>query len=161
MLQTLITTFLIAITPIGELRAAIPFAIYQGLHPLAAYGVAVIGNMIPIMPLLWFLPWFERIAERKMFEADNAPNKSFTYNLHRAYRWLKKRTERKHSARFKKLGAIALVAFVAIPLPLTGAWSRALASYSFNIPKRIAFFLIFLGVLIAGAIMLFTSVSIL
>ena len=149
MTQTLINVFFIAMTPIGELRAAIPYGIYHLLHPLAVYLVAIAGNMVPVAFLLLCLPRFEK-AGLKLLPSQ----------AHRLYLWFKERTRRKHSRAFKRFGALALVIFVAIPLPLTGAWSGALASYIFNIPPKSSFFLIFLGVLIAGGITLFTSMGI-
>ena len=54
----------------------------------------------------------------------------------------------------EKYGAIALITFVAIPLPFTGAWTGSIGAFLFNIPFKKAFPLILLGVLISGAIML-------
>lgn len=62
------------------------------------------------------------------------------------------RTRRKHTKRFETMEEIALVAFVAIPLPMTGGWSGALAAFVFGISPKKSIPLIFLGVLIAGII---------
>ena len=68
-MSTLFTVFLLAATPIGELRIAIPYGIFQGLHPALVYIAAIIGNMAPVIFFLWFLPWFEKnIVENDVLE---------------------------------------------------------------------------------------------
>jgi len=57
-----------------------------------------------------------------------------------------------------KWGKLALVIFVAIPLPLTGAWTGSLAAFLFGFKKKEAFWLIVLGVLIAGIIVSFLTI---
>ena len=64
------------------------------------------------------------------------------------------RTRRRHTNWFLRLQDLALVALVAIPLPLTGGWTGALAAYVFGVPFRRAIWLITLGVAIAGALVL-------
>ena len=68
------------------------------------------------------------------------------------FTFLFERTRRKHSKKFEKWGALALITFVAIPLPITGGWSGALAAFVFGIPFKKALPLIFSGVIIAGVI---------
>lgn len=64
---------------------------------------------------------------------------------------------KKHSMRFDAIGGLALAIFVAIPLPLTGAWSGAVLAYLFNIRTKIALPMIGLGILGAGIIVMFIS----
>jgi len=132
---------LLAMTPILELRGAIPVG--QGIFsmsPTSAYLWSVLGNMIPVPIILWLFPAFVQWAE------DHWPW------LHRLLVRLQTRTQSRHSGRFEKLRDFALVTFVAIPLPVTGAWSGSLAAVVFSVPKRRALPLIFLGVLVAGVI---------
>lgn len=132
---------LIAMTPILELRGAIPFA--QGIFnmtPLAAFWWSVLGNMIPVPIILWLFPGFVDWAD------EHWPW------IHRLMVRLQDRTESRHGGRFEKLRDFALITFVAIPLPITGAWSGSLAAVVFRVPKRRALPLIFVGVLIAGII---------
>jgi len=138
-----IQTFLLAMTPIGELRVSLPAAltIYQ-LNWGAAYLISVIGNLVPVVFLLLFLEpvsnWLSRRSEicQKFFF------------------WLFARTRKRYSFKMKKYGYPALIAFIAIPLPITGGWTGSIIAFLFKIPVKIAFPLISLGVIIAGAIVL-------
>jgi uncharacterized membrane protein len=71
--------------------------------------------------------------------------------MDRFFEWLFART-RKRSGALEKYGAIGLVLFVAIPLPVTGAWTGSAAAFLFGIPFRKAFPIILLGVMIAGGL---------
>ena len=130
-------------TPIGELRASLPAAltIYQ-LNWGAAYLISVIGNLVPVVFLLLFLEpvsnWLSRRSEicQKFFF------------------WLFARTRKRYSFKMEKYGYPALIAFIAIPLPITGGWTGSIIAFLFKIPVKIAFLLISLGVIIAGTIVL-------
>jgi uncharacterized membrane protein len=132
---------LIGMTPIFELRGAIPVArgIFE-MSPLVAYIWGVIGNMIPVPIILWLFPGFVDWAD------EHWPW------LHRLLTRLHIRTEERHGRRFERLRDFALITFVAVPLPITGAWSGSLAAVVFDVPRKRALPLIFLGVLIAGVV---------
>ena len=134
-----IAVILMAMTPVGELRAAIPLAI--GCYNMGygeSFVLSVIGNMLPVVPLLLFLGpvsnWLRRYAI-----------------LDRFFTWLFART-RRHSERMAKYGSLGLIPFVAIPLPVTGAWTACAVAFVFGIRFRYAFVAILAGVLIAGII---------
>lgn len=134
-----LATMLIAMIPLAELRGAIPIANQTFHMPLwQAFIFAVIGNMIPIPFILWFLgpasKWLMRHS--KIME--------------RFFNWLFARTRKKLEKQYELYAEIALAVFVAIPLPLTGAWSGAVAAFLFDIPYKKALFWIFMGVLGAG-----------
>jgi len=130
--KVLITTFL----PYLELRAAIPLALYFGASPVEAFIVGVLGNLVPVIPIMLFLPLLARWAERLPL-------------FHRLFVWIEQRTE-KQQRTVNKYGFIGLTMFVAIPLPMTGVWTGALVSYLLGIRKRYAFFALMLGVVCAG-----------
>lgn len=134
--MNILKILLISMTPISELRGAIPIAlgVYQ-MSVWLVYPVAVIGNLIPVAILL---PVLKYICPR----------------------WLYNHTEQRHNHKFVRWGDLALIAFVAIPLPFTGAWTGALAAFVFNIPFRRAFPLITIGVLIAGIIVTLLTLGI-
>lgn len=135
-----LATVIIGALPIFELRGAIPIAlgIYE-MNPFAAYLFAVLGNMIPVVPLLLYL--------------DPVSNYLRRYTIFdKFFSWLFGRTQRNHSARFEKYGTLALTIFVAIPLPVTGAWTGCAAAFVFGIKFRHALLAILAGVLIAGLI---------
>ncbi|MCK4475956.1 MAG: small multi-drug export protein [Methanophagales archaeon] len=136
-----IRVILIAMIPIGELRASIPFAIgiYE-MDPIEAYGLSVIGNMLPVAPLLLFLDpvsnWLRRYT-----------------TFDRFFNWLFSRTRGyNYNNRLEKYGSLALIPFVAIPVPWTGAWTACAIAFVFGIRHRHAFSAIFAGVMIAGII---------
>ncbi|MDD5615150.1 MAG: small multi-drug export protein [Candidatus Methanoperedens sp.] len=136
---------LIAMLPVAELRLSIPIAIMKepygfGLDPFTAFYLSVIGNMIPVVPLLLFLEPVSNFLRRwKIFDMF--------------FTWLFERTHRKHSANFEKYGSIGLAIFVGIPLPATGAWTGCAAAFIFGFKFKNAFLAILAGVIIAGIIM--------
>ncbi len=134
-----VITLLISTLPIFELRGAIPIAVLQFNMPIAkAYILSVIGNLLPILPILYFLEPIRKLLSKIKFM-----DKFFT--------WLYDRTYKK-SKNVMKYGAIGLTLFVAIPLPVTGAWTGAVAALLFEVPPKYAFPSIILGVLTAGVI---------
>lgn len=135
-----LSTILLSALPFSELRGTIPIAIgIYGLDPLTAYFLAVIGNMLPVIPLLLYLDPVSRYLRRfKMWDVF--------------FSWLFTRTKRKHSKRFERYGTIALTIFVAIPLPVTGVWTGCAAAFVFGIKFQHALLAIFAGVIIAGII---------
>ncbi len=140
-------TLLIAMLPIAELRGAIPYAIkVGGLRWQEAYIYAVIGNWIPVLPILLLL---ERVSDWLM-----------RYSLgRRFFTWIFERT-RKRGKLIERFEAIGLTLFVAIPLPVTGAWTGCIAASLFKIPRKWAVPAIFLGVMIAGVIVTLVSLGV-
>lgn len=143
-----VAAFTIAMIPIAELRGALPIALGIYDMPLwKAYVICVLGNMVPVFFILWLLPPVSKFLRRwKIFD------KFFT--------WLFERTRRKFYKKHAKWGDFALVLFVGIPLPVTGAWTGSLAAWLFGIKYRKALPLIFLGVIIAGVIVSTLSLGI-
>ena len=130
---------LFATLPILELRGAIPYALFVEKMPWPrAYLLSVIGNMIPVLPILLFLGPAERWLGK--------------YRLwRRFFDWLFARTRRRGKLidRYKVLG---LVLFVGIPLPVTGAWTGCAAAHVFGVPLRKSLPAVTLGVLMAGVV---------
>jgi len=135
-----LATVLISCLPVAELRAAIPIAILQyQMSPVEAYILAVVGNMIPVIPLLLYLdPVSSYLRRFRLWD--------------RFFTWLFNRTHRNHSDTFEKYGTLGLAIFVAIPFPATGAWSGCAAAFVFGIGFKHALMAITAGVLIAGLI---------
>ncbi len=133
-------TLLLAMSPVSELRGAIPVAIgVYGFDPLQAYALAVAGNLLPVVPLLLFL--------------DPVSTALMRYPLgHAFFTWLFSRTRRKYIQKHESFGLMALVAFVAIPLPVTGAWTGCAVAFLVGFKFRQAFPAIALGVMIAGLV---------
>ena len=136
-----LAVFFTAMTPIGEIRAAIPLGL--GLYKLNLYFVfiiSVIGNLIPAVIIVYALDPLSKFLMRKFKWA----NRFFT--------WLFDRTRRKHAKKFEKYTGFALTLFVGIPLPVTGAWTGALIAFVFGIPPKKAILDILLGIIMAGII---------
>jgi len=132
------TTVFVSMLPILELRGAIPYGIGVGLPWPEVYVLAVVGNLVPIVPLLLFLgpvsAWLTRLP-----------------GFGRFFTWLFERTRRRGGV-VERYGPWGLALFVAVPLPVTGAWTGAAAAYVFGIPFRRSFPAIVSGVLLAGVV---------
>ncbi|MDZ7798098.1 MAG: small multi-drug export protein [Patescibacteria group bacterium] len=135
-----ISTLLVAMIPIAELRVALPMALGPYKLPLfEAFIWSFIGNMIPVFFILWFLEPVSRFLMKK----SRFFNKFFN--------WLFDRTRRKFTKNTERYGVvIALILFVAIPLPVTGAWTGSVAAFLFAVSYKKAILSIALGVLIAS-----------
>lgn len=140
-------TFLIAILPISELRGAIPYALFEGgLEWQEAYLYAVLGNFLPVIPLLLFL--------------ESVSNWLRRYRIwDRFFEWFFARTRRKGKM-IERFEALGLVLFVAIPLPVTGAWTGCAAAFLFKIPLKMAIPAVACGILIAGCVVTLASMGV-
>ena len=141
-----IITILLAAAPISEIRGALPVGIgVFNLHWFWAYCLGVLGNMLPVIPLLYFWKYLSKI----LMDRSVSINNFFT--------WLFERTRTRYEKRIRCWGALGLFFFVAVPLPITGAWTATVAAFIFGIAFSRAFFSILLGVLTAGLIVLFLT----
>lgn len=142
-------TIVYSAIPVTELRATIPLAItVWHVKPLTAFILAVIGNSLPILVIILGLNKIVQLAERY--------SKFWTRVIEAVFR----RTRRKTSQQFEKYGLLALCLFVAVPLPMTGAWTGSIAAWLFGVPARKAFWPIFAGVVIAGVIVTSLTVGV-
>jgi len=133
-------TIIIAALPVAELRGSIPVALSLGLSPVKAFILSIIGNSVIIIPTLFLLePVSNALMRFKFFK--------------RFFDWFFARTKA-NSDLIQKYEALGLMLFVAVPLPMTGAWSGCIAASLFRIKFRYAFPAIFLGVVIAGLIVM-------
>ena len=140
-----LVTVIISALPVAELRGGIPAAFAMGLAPLEAFTLAVTGNLLPAIPLLLLLePVSNSVRHLPVFG--------------QFFDWLYKRTSRKAGI-IEKYEAIGLALFVAIPLPMTGMWTGAVAASIFKIPIKYSFPAIIAGVLIAGGIVTFLCMT--
>lgn len=134
-----IVTLIISMFPIVELRGSIPWALTLGQMPWPrAYVLSILGNMIPVVPLLLFLGPVSQFLRRWP-------------PMDRFFLWLFTRTHRRSQA-VQRYGPLGLALFVGVPLPVTGAWTGSAAAFLFGIPFRKSFPAILLGVCLAGAV---------
>ncbi|MFW3146027.1 MAG: COG2426 family protein [Thermoplasmatota archaeon] len=140
-----LSTVVIAMLPIVELRGALPAAINVFDLPWGiAIILSIIGNMIPVPFLMLFFEKVEKFLRRwRIFQ--------------RFFDGLFKRTRAKGERKIQVWGDIGLILFVAVPFPVTGAWTGTLVSVLLKLDKWRSFLSIFVGVVIAGFIMTLVS----
>ncbi len=151
MTQTLLTwlsgfppelaTAVLAALPVTELRASIPMALTVFHLPAwSAFLFSLLGNAVPIPLVCWlFTPLRELLERRSVF----------------VKKWMDRfvhRKKEKFKANYERYGALALVLFVAIPLPMTGIWTGALLAVLFHMDPKRSVAALFLGLLLAGLI---------
>ena len=147
-MNEILETILLSILPISELRGAIPYAIANNIDPLIAFLIAILGNFL-VIPITFF----------------------FLDNLHRYFlkikgyeRFFNKYIEVKRKSFEKHIGTSfefwALVIFTGLPFPLTGAYSATIIAWFFNLKRRKSYLAVSLGILIAGIIVMLTTLGI-
>ena len=140
-----IIIFLVSLLPVLELRGGLIAAAILGVEWWVAFPICVIGNLLPIPFILLFI--------RKIFDFIKRTN----------FLWMSKIvTKIDDKAQNKSKGVETasfwgLFAFVAIPLPGTGAWTGALIANILNVKTLRASWIILLGVITAGLIVSFIS----
>lgn len=143
-----LATILLAALPVTELRLAIPIASEVWLiHPLNAFGLALIGNFLPFFPLYFglntvrtwsekYAPWFTKFIDASV-----------------------DRAERRVKEKYARYGAFALFLFTALPLPFTGLYTATLAAVALKIPLKHTLIGVVSGIFVAGVIVTILSVS--
>ena len=142
--------FLISMVPLIELRGAIPYAVALDLPLVPSILVSVLGNMLPV-------PFIFLFARRIL---EWGKDKRW---IGRFFTWCLEKGEKGGKKLEAKAGVglyVALLLFVGIPLPGTGAWTGTLAASLLNMDFRKSVLFVLLGVLLAGAIMLLASLGV-
>jgi uncharacterized membrane protein len=144
-LTVLLWTAFLAFLPISELRGAIPFAVAHGLPWYQAYPYAAILNAL-VAPACWVflstlhklflkMPWYRNFFDRFV-----------------------ERARKKLRPAVERWGWLGIALFVAVPLPITGAWTGTLGAWVLGLSKRRTMAAVFLGVLTAGAVVSLVTV---
>ena len=144
MLKKYLFIFFVSMIPMIELRGGVPMAVALGMNYFKALIVCVIGNMLPV-PIIYFF------ARKVLLWGRNKPyiGKFFTYCMEKGHRG-----GEKLMARTGRGGLfVALMLFVGIPLPGTGAWTGTLAASFLDMGFKTTVCAVCLGVIIAGIIM--------
>lgn len=143
-----IATILMAMTPVGELRLAIPVAVLALHVPIwKVLILAIFGNAIPAFIILFFAGRFHAYIDKK----SGMVSKGWLKALHRA--------QEKFSGDYQKYGLVGLMIFIGVPLPITGAWTGALAAFVFGIPFRKAWPFVLGGIIISAFLTLLVTVG--
>lgn len=145
MLKKYLLVFFVSMVPLIELRGAIPYSQLPrvSLPLLQAYIVAVIGNMVPV-------PFIYLFARRVLEWGADKPviGKFFRFCLEKGEKGGQKLQEKAGRGLF-----VALLLFVGIPLPGTGAWTGTLAASILDMDFKSSITAVMLGVALAGIIM--------
>ena len=129
--------------PISEVRGAIPVALAMKMSPVSAFIWSIAGNSLIVTPTLFLLnPVSKRLRDFSVWR--------------RFFDWLFEKA-RSRGDIIQRYEALGLMIFVAIPLPMTGAWSGCVAASLFKIKFRYALPAILLGVIIAATIVMAVS----
>lgn len=139
--------FLISMVPLVELRGAIPYSQLFGLPIIPSFIICIIGNMLPV-PIIY-------LFARKVLEwGCDKPiiGKPFTWCMEKGEKGGKKLQAKAGRGLF-----VALLLFVGIPLPGTGAWTGTLAASILDMDFKSTVAAVMLGVLLAGVIMMVVS----
>ena len=151
MLKKYLIVFFISMVPILELRGAVPIALGMGLDEISALMVCIIGNMVPV-PFIY-------LFARKIL-CWGAQQK----HIGKVCSFLLEKGERAGQKLVKTAGRgglfIALVLFVGIPIPGTGAWTGTLGASFLNMGIKSTALAVCLGVILAGIIMALASAGV-
>lgn len=142
-----ILVFIISLMPILELRGGLIAAALLHLNPISSYVISIIGNIIPVPFILWFIDYILNwMRNSKRFKG--------------IANWLDKKVN-KHKSQIEKFGFWGLVFFVGIPLPGTGAWTGCLIAAVLEMDRKKSFVAAMIGIFIASIIMMILSFGVL
>ncbi|MDR0784937.1 MAG: small multi-drug export protein [Treponema sp.] len=138
-MNVLLLTIVLSFLPISELRGSIPYAVYNGTPWFVAYPLCAALNAL-VAPACWLflgtvhklflkMEWYQRFFERFIGKARS-----------------------KLANGVERWGWFGVSLFVAIPLPLTGAWTGTLGAWVLGLSKRKTMMAVVVGVLISGAV---------
>jgi uncharacterized membrane protein len=144
MLLKYLIIFFISMVPIVELRGAVPFGTGMDLPWLPVLLVCMLGNMLPVPVIFFFARKVLIWGKDKKFIGG-----FFTWCLEKGHKGGVKLRE----TAGKRGTFIALLLFVGIPLPGTGAWTGTLAASFLDMDFKQSIIAVMLGVLLAGLIM--------
>jgi uncharacterized membrane protein len=143
-------TFLIAMSPIVELRGSIPIALQIYKLPIwSTYLFSVLGNLVPLILIISILNPISKFLSSKFRFFDSFFN------------WIFKHTKRINQSKFEKWGKdLAVIILVATPIPFIGGWTGAICAFLFGIPFKKALPLVFIGCIISGIIVTLATLGI-
>ena len=136
-------SFLLSMVPLVELRGALPYALTQGIPTFWAYVICIIGNMLPVPVIFFFARKVLEWGKDKRFIG-----KFFTFCIEKGHRGGEKLKAKAGRGLF-----VALLLFVGIPIPGTGAWTGTLAASFLDMDFKSSVTAVMLGVVLAGVIM--------
>ena len=149
MLKKYLWVFFVSMVPLIELRGAVPISQALKLPVIPSFIIAIIGNMLPV-PVIYLFP-----RKVLLWGADKPViGKFFSWCIEKGEKGGKKLQEKAGRGLF-----VALLLFVGIPVPGTGAWTGTLAASILDMDFKSTVAAVMLGVLLAGVIMMVVSVA--
>jgi len=143
-----LATFLIAVIPVTELRAALPLAYkVYGLSAFAAWFYSVMGTFAAMVVIVLLL---DPIAQFLSKHIDF---------FKKFFDWLFEHTRKRAGAKMEKYGSWAIFILAAIPIPFLGGMTGALAAFVFGVPLKKSIPLLLLGTMLSGVIVLIITLS--
>ncbi|MBO4279176.1 MAG: small multi-drug export protein [Spirochaetales bacterium] len=139
MTGTYLLTILLGLLPISELRGAIPFAYFNGVPLWLSAVIGILSNALVPFIGFTFLGSLHKLLDKWPF-------------YHRLFEKTVARARGKVGEKVHKYGLLGLMLFVAIPLPITGAWTGTLGAWVMGLNPKKCMPFILLGVLISGII---------
>lgn len=140
MLRILLFTFLFSISPFGEARLGIPYAVFNNVHYLLAFAVGVMGNLLIYPLFMWLI--------------DRFNTKLWPYSFYKkAFIRFSRMTKKGVGNKLERYGFWGLMVLVMVPMPGTGAYTGTIAAALFKIERKKAFLAISLGSLVSCALM--------
>jgi len=136
---TYLLTILLGLLPISELRGAIPFAYFNGVPLWLSAVIGILSNALVPFIGFTFLGSLHKLLDKWPF-------------YHRLFEKTVARARGKVGEKVHKYGLLGLMLFVAIPLPITGAWTGTLGAWVMGLNPKKCIPFILLGVLISGII---------
>lgn len=143
-MSDVLLVLLASASPISELRGGIPLGIALGIDPAATFFLSVSTNMLVFFPVRFILAAFYRtvLTRLPLFDRYLISVRARGYPI------------------VKKYGLLGLALFVAVPLPVTGAYTGTILSWLLDMEWRRSFFAVAIGVVIAGVIVLSVTLGI-
>jgi len=139
---------LLSALPVTELRFTIPLAIMKfEMGALRAFILAVLGNLLPVVPILLLLDPLSRLLR-------------YFSPVDRIFQRILQASRRK-GKQVEKYGLIGLLLFVSVPAPGTGAWTGAIIAWLLGFNRLYSSIVIGLGVIVAGTIVTLASIGVL
>jgi uncharacterized membrane protein len=129
---------------VSELRGGIPLGVALGLDPWLVFALSVTTNILIFFPTRLALSWFYRSVFTKLPYFDH-------YLV---------RVRRRGEPEVRKYGLLGLLLFVAVPLPITGAYTGTVLSWLLAMEWKRSFVAIGLGVICAGIIVMLATMGV-
>ena len=139
MTRVYLLSILLGILPISELRGAIPYAYFNEVPLALAFVIGVLSNaLVPFIAFVFF-ETLHKLLDKWAF-------------YHRLFEKTVARARNKVSEKVNKYGLLGLMLFVAIPLPITGAWTGTVGAWVLGLDRKKSILFILLGILISGTV---------